>query len=221
LRPQFPRVPKRIRQAVTEELQTYSRFLQENPEFHVDYNHLSLQNIRACLPVYVSKPPAPPRTGRYRRRTQGGTWFKPKRVAWRFFLETKKGVNLSVELHAGAIANPHHQLQYGEFVQHTFNSLQRAQRGSPTRRRRYSPRILSLPDLYFSALWLTDSRGRDLFSPLVSVRGSLRPGSFYTKSEILRGLTNRTAERRNAHQNLLVRREQSRRRPEPHSTVRV
>jgi hypothetical protein len=199
-------VPKRTQEAVSSLLASHSRFFAKNPQVRVNHEDLSTENIREALPVYVVK--VPPRPGARRsRKLQNESWFKPRRIAWRFFLETKQGVNVAVEFHIGRVVKSYHQLQHGEFIQHTFDSLGRAMRNERVQRQPHSVCILHVPALYFSALWFKG--GRDLFVPLVSFPGWLRSGHFYTRAEVVRALANKTSERRKAHERLLARRAQS------------
>jgi hypothetical protein len=201
-------VPKKIEKALGAILASYSRFLQENPKLPVEGAALSERSIRQCLPVYVAKSPSPPASRRPRKR-KSQSWFKPKQIAWRFFLETNQGVNAAVEVHLGYTAKAHHQFQHGEFIQRTFDSVKKARRNKRLRRQHYSLRLLHVPPLHFSSLWVRPVRGRDIFVPFTNFSGELRAGSFRTQSEICRALVNSAAEKRKAHQDLLTRRKQS------------
>lgn len=199
------KVPKWTIDAVSKVLTVHPRLFVGTPGLTENQEELSFANFKQVLPVYVTKLPARRRARRSKKPLKQ-SWFKPKRIAWRFFLETKQGVNVAVELHAKRGIENYHQLQHGQFIQHTFDSIQRVMRSTRVKKQNYSLCLVQVPMLYFSALWLIGSRGRDLFIPLVNFPGRLKTGRFYARAAVVSALGKKLSERRKAHETLLARR---------------
>jgi hypothetical protein len=201
-------VPKWTTDAVRRILASHSPLLFGTPQIAVNPEDLSAESVKLALPIYSVRVPA----GRSKIKSasaRSGSWFKPRRIGWRVFLEAKKAVSVAVELRADRNKESYDQLQHGSFIQHTFNAIRKALRNKRAKNQQASSGLVQMPALYFSALWLKGNRGKDYFVSLVSVPGSLRSGQFYTRAQIVRALNKRHAERRQSHQALLARRAKS------------
>jgi len=118
-------------------------------------------------------------------------------------------VHTAVELRIGKGRKLYHQLQYGDFIRHTYQVAETLRRKRQIQGRVYSLRLLQVPALYFSALWLRDRSRADLFVSLVNIRGSLRSGYVYTRSEIERALSRELLRAKKAKEELLARKSNS------------
>ena len=201
-------VPEWTNDAVRRVLASYSPLLLGTPKIGVNPEELSAEKVKQALPVYTIRVP-----GRHGKREsaseRSGSWFRPRRIAWRFFLEAKKTVNVAVELRTDQKKKSYHQLQRGPFIEHTFKAIRKALQNNRAKKGQASLGLVQIPALYFSALWLKRNRRKDYFVSLVSIPGSLRSGQFYTRAQIMRALTKRHAERKQSHQTLLARRAKS------------
>lgn len=194
--------PKRIQMALIEVLPSLYQFLQKNPQVGVHHHAVYKPQVKLWLPVYVGHALAssmPKKKGASTRQR-----LTAKRVAWVCFLQTNKGVNAAIELQAEK-SGIRHQFQHGEFIQRTYSRMKSATRSQRLRRTPYRARLLNVPGLYFSALWFK-SGSRDLFVSLVRVGdGKIKAGGFYSRSEIVRALTDEVLKRKEAHQVVLAR----------------
>jgi len=179
-------------------IDSYSAVFADTPQIPVERGELSPEKIRATLPVFIA---GVPRRQDDRRSAiaHNKLWFKPKRVAWRFLLETARGVTVGVEVHANRKKHAFHQLQHGPFIQQIFDSVQVAARSSRLKGRDFSLGVLQIPSLYFSALWLTTKRGQELYVPLVAFLGRLKIGSFCSRKKVVSALVDKWIERKEAH----------------------
>ena len=202
------KAPKWTSDAISSIIASHSPLFLGTPQINVSPRELSAESVKAALPVYTVRVPA----SRGKRQSSSGQikeWFKPKRIAWRIFLEAKKVVNVAVELRTDRKKERYDQLQHGHFIEHTFRTMGRALQDKRAKNRQDSLGLVQIPALYFSALWLKGTRGGDYFVSLVNVPGALRPGRFYTRAQIVRALTRRHTERLHSHRALLARRSKS------------
>jgi hypothetical protein len=184
-------------------IDSHSAMFVDTPTIPVERGELSPSKIRATLPVFIAGVPRR-RDDRRSAIAHNKLWFKPKRVAWRFLLETARGVTVSVEVHANRRKHAFHQLQQGPFAQQIFDSVQVVARSSRLKGRDFSLGVLQIPSLYFSALRLTAKRGQELFVPLVAFPGRLKIGSFCSRKKVVSALVDKWIERKEAHKKLNI-----------------
>lgn len=202
-------VPGWTKEAVRSVIASQAKIFEDPPQIPVGRGELAAEKVKVTLPVFVA---GLPKRGDNRRTAiaHNKLWFKPKRIAWRALLQTKAGVTVAVELHANRKKDAFHQLQYGPSIQRTFDALEMTNRNRRVNKQGFSPGILQIPALYFSALWLTASRSRELYAPLVNFAGRLRIGRFYARKEIVAALVDRWLSRKEAHKKLIAHRRDSR-----------
>jgi hypothetical protein len=201
--------PEWIPAAVRSAIASHSHVFEDPPQILVDRGELSADKTRATLPLFTAGVPKQ----RHNRRAaiaQSKVWLRPKQIGWRILLETKRGVTVAVEIHTNRKKYASHQLQYGPSIQQTFDALELTRRNRRVNKQSFSPGILQIPALYFSALWLTSGKGRghELFVPLVSYPGRIKIGRFYARKEIVEALVDNWINRREAHKKLKLTRKQ-------------
>jgi hypothetical protein len=200
--------PLRIRKKLSEVLAGQLRFCKEHPQVGVKYEGLAEPNVKLVLPVYTAGAPSEARSHLSPSR-HCTSMMKPKQVAWRFFLETKQGVNVATELPVGKHRESYHQLQCGDFVRHIFEASKTLRRKKRLQGRTYSLRLFQVPSLYFSAFWLKCNRYPDLFVPLVDLPRGPKSGRVYTRSEVARALVKQLVKKREAREELNARKSKS------------
>lgn len=206
---QLTPIPEWTNNATRSVIAAWAKVFEDHPLIPVSRGELSAKKTRATLPVFTARLPKR-RDNRRSAIAHSKLWFKPRRIAWRALLETKGGVTVAVELHTNRKKNAFHQLQYGPFIQRTFDALEMARRSRRVKKEGFSPGILQIPALYFSALLLSGTRGRELYAPLVNFPGRLKIGRFYARKEIVAALVDKWISRREAHKKLVARRHESR-----------
>ena len=205
--PLISKIPVEVHKIFRDFLNLHVVFCKKHPETGIKHEELSEANVRLVLPVYTT---AKIRLKSKRQAAQKEVSLaKLKRVAWRFFFDSERGVRTAAELHIGRGRKLYNQLQYGDFVWHTYKVAEQLPRKKRLRGRVYSLALLQLPALYFSALWLRDRRKADLFVALVSVKGRLRSGYVYKGSEIERALSQELIRARKAKEELRARKSRS------------
>jgi hypothetical protein len=135
---------------------------------------------------------------------------KVKQVAWRLFIGTEaRNVVAATEIDTRTRRGRHHQLQFGDAVGHAYKAARRIQLAKGRQPRSYSLRLLQLPPLYFSALWLRRKGSEDLFFSLVNVGTRLRSGHAYRRSTVELALGEEFLQRQSAKDILAIRKKKS------------
>lgn len=197
-------VPEWTNDAVRRVITAHSNVFEDPPQIAVERGELGLEKVRATLPV--SNAGVPKRhNSRSDAIAHNKLWFKPKQIAWRILFETKRGVTVAVDLHINRKKDTYHQLLYGPSIQRVFETFEMVRQSRRIKKQDFSAAILQIPALYFSALWLTANRSRELYVPLVSLPGRFKVGGFYTRSEIVKALVERWIDRKEARKGLRLR----------------
>jgi hypothetical protein len=166
----------------------------------VHHREIYKPQIQLWLPVYIGNltlAKSKNRRASYRR-------LSARRAAWLCFFNTRKGVNVAVELKAGKSREIQYQFQQGEVIKSTFARMRMASRSPRLRRASYAARLLNIPGLYFSGLWFK-STARELFVSLVRVGDELKAGGFYTRALVVKALKGELKRRKEAHLIILAR----------------
>lgn len=195
-----PVVPKRMRSELILALPSVYQFLRNNPQVGVHHRDIQRLQVQLWLPVYVGTLEHP----KSKKKVTSKLRLSTKRVAWLCFLKTRKGVNAAVEFKTDKSRSLQHQFQQGEPIRKTFARVKAARRSPRLKRASYTARLLNIPGLYFSGLWLR-SASRELYVSLVRVGNELRAGDFYTRSEVVEALKGELTRRKEAHQVILAR----------------
>jgi hypothetical protein len=202
-------IPEWTTDAVRSVISSHSRVFEDPPQIPVESGELSAEKISATLPLFTAGLPKQ-RQNRRAAISRSKLWLNPKQIGWRVLIETKRGVTVAVQLHSNRKKEAFHQLQYGPSIQQTFDALESTKRKRGVNKQSFSPGILQIPALYFSALWLTSGKGRrrELFVPLVSYPGKIKIGRFYARKEIVAALVDKWIDRIEAHKKLKLTRKQ-------------
>ncbi|HTT32500.1 MAG TPA: hypothetical protein VMH48_02765 [Methylomirabilota bacterium] len=203
-------VPEWTREAVRKVIAAHANVFEDPPQIAVERGELTAEKARVTLPVFTAGVPKR-RDDRRAAIAHSKLWLKPKQIAWRTLLETRQGVTVAVELHVSRKKDSFHQLQYGPSIQQTFDALEMARRSRRLSKQEFSVGILQIPALYFSALWVTTNRGRELYFPLVSFPGRLKAKRFYQRKQTVTALVDKWIERREAHKKLAAHKAKSKR----------
>jgi hypothetical protein len=196
-------VPKRTQEALIEVLPTVYQFLQQNPQVGVHHDAVKSPEIKLWLPVYVGRQSVVSK-GKVKRASRRAT-FTTKRVAWLCFIQTKRSVNAAIELQLDK-SGTRHQFQQGAFIHRVFLRMKSAAQNKRLERAQWVPRLLSIPGLYFSALWFK-SVSRELFVSLVKIGDEIKVGGFYSRSDISSALDDEVLKRRQAHRFVVTRKQ--------------
>jgi|SRR5580692_383937 hypothetical protein len=178
------KLPNRIERLFNDILRSQTRFCESHPQ-----TGLSIPGEKALLrlPVYTAEAVSLDRTGA--RTKPRVSIAKVQQIAWRLFIGTEaKNVVAATEIDAREKRGRYHRFQFGEAVGNAYKAAGRIQVAKRRRSQSYSLRILQLPPLYFSALWLRRKGSADLFFSLVNVGTRLRSGHAYRRSTVERAL---------------------------------
>jgi hypothetical protein len=169
------KLPNRIERLFNDILRSQTRFCESHPQ-----TGLSIPGEKALLRLPVC-------TGA--RTKPRVSIAKVQQIAWRLFIGTEaKNVVAATEIDAREKRGRYHRFQFGEAVGNAYKAAGRIQVAKRRRSQSYSLRILQLPPLYFSALWLRRKGSADLFFSLVNVGTRLRSGHAYRRSTVERAL---------------------------------
>jgi hypothetical protein len=202
------KLPNRIESLFIRILRSQVRFCESHPQTGLTLYGTPRKEALLHLPVYIA-------VAVNLRAAGSGTKArvsiaKAKQVAWRLFIgtETRKVV-AAIEIDIRTKQGRYHQLQFGDAAGHAYKAAGRVQRAKGQLPRSYSLRMLQLPSLYFSALWLRKKGLADLFFPLVNIGTTLRSGQAYRRYTVERALGEEFLRRQSAKEVLAARKQKS------------
>lgn len=107
--------------------------------------------------------------------------------SWRYLLRASSGSKHVVDI-ATQPDSEHaalRQLRSGESGERLQKVIRSSEKHKKLQRRKYGVRLLRIPALHFSALWLkADANKHDVFVPVRSVSPKLRAGRHFSREEI-------------------------------------
>ena len=116
-------------------------------------------------------------------------------TGWRFLLRQGAQVVASAETVTDRDGSERFALvNSGPYVASTVAALERAEGLPETRDRSYEPRLLQVPALHVTALWLHSDRDNDLVVPLAPAPAGIETNRAYDAAEFLRILADRAAQ---------------------------
>jgi hypothetical protein len=116
-------------------------------------------------------------------------------TGWRFLLRQGDEVVASAETVTGRDGSEQFSLiNSGPYVGATVSALERAAGLPETRDRSYEPRLLQVPALHVTALWLHSERDSDLVVPLAPAPTGIETNRAYDANEFVRTLAERAAQ---------------------------
>jgi hypothetical protein len=200
-------IPAAVHKILPQFLDLHASFCEKHPEVGIKHHLISESNVKLILPVYVASSFRVKRRGPEPQKLV--SIGRPRKVALRLYFDSKTGVRAAAELRIKNGRRVIDQLQFGDFVRQTYETVRRLRRKNRVHRSAYSLCLLQIPALYFSALWLRAKRETDFYVSLVSLKGSLRSGHIYNRSEVERALSVELLRRKEAKEQLLVRKAKS------------
>jgi hypothetical protein len=202
--PTADKLPNRVEKLFAKILRSQARFCELHPQTGVTLHGASESGAFLPLRVYTTV------AVKLRR---GGSEKRPRvniagvrQVAWRVILGTEASeVIAATEIDTRRKQGGYHQLQYGDAARHVYETSRRIQRKKGSQPLKYSLRLLQLPSVYFSALWLRRTGSEDLFFSLVNVGTKIRSGQMYRRSAVERALGEEFLRRQKARDVLAAR----------------
>jgi hypothetical protein len=117
-----------------------------------------------------------------------GGLSRTQRSSWRYLIRAGRGPTHVMDIaDAPQAAKPVTltQVRHGESVQRLRKHIRACERDKRFKRRAYVVRLLRIPALHFSALWLkADSKKNDIFIPHRSLYKGLRIGHRYSLEQL-------------------------------------
>jgi hypothetical protein len=108
-----------------------------------------------------------------------------RHVSWRYLILTSPAS--SAEISVWGKEPKFSELNYGVYAQNSLNQIEALQASPQFGREEYEVRLLRIPALNVSALWLC-SPAQDVFVPIAPTSSALRAGSLYSEHELLHAL---------------------------------
>lgn len=105
-------------------------------------------------------------------------------VSWQYLIPLSSSVS-AAEISISGDKPQFAELNYGPYAQNTLREIQALQTSPDLARQDYEVRLLRIPALNLSALWLWGSAGEQMFIPIAPTSSTLHAGQRYSEQELL------------------------------------
>jgi RNA polymerase sigma factor (sigma-70 family) len=105
-------------------------------------------------------------------------------VSWQYLIPLSSSVS-TAEISISGDKPQFAELNYGPYAQNTLREIQALQASPDLARQDYEVRLLRIPALNLSALWLCGSAGEQMFIPIAPTSSALHAGQRYSEQELL------------------------------------
>jgi hypothetical protein len=112
-------------------------------------------------------------------------------VSWRYLIRQGNRGTAAAEVNYDELkgGSKFSEFNPGSLADATLQEIQRVEQNSELERKSYELRLLRIPALYVTALWLKDTEGsQDVLIPIPPTPPMLKPGKAYSPSEIAEAL---------------------------------
>lgn len=133
-------------------------------------------NIQNRLPVF---------TAGLQSVLHPGGLSRARRSSWRYLIRAGRGPTQAMDIADTSEAAKAVTMRVGQSVQRLRKHIRACEQDKKFKRRAYVVRLLRIPALHFSALWLkADSKRNDIFIPHKSLYKELRVGHTYSIEQL-------------------------------------